>query len=75
MKWSEISMIYGTEIIKLLEDEGITLDEKLKNTVELLAYEVYNKGKENGYEEGRISGINKACKEMENKIAVIRSKE
>ena len=65
-------MKYGTEIIKMLEECNITMDEKIKNTIELLAFEVYNNGKENGCEEGRVVGINKACKEMEMKISTIR---
>lgn len=65
-------MKYGIEIIKMLEECNITIDEKIKNTIELLAFDIYNKGKEKGYEEGRVAGINKACKEMEMKISTIR---
>ena len=68
-------MKYGIEIIKMLEECNITIDEKIKNTIELLAFEVYNKGKDDGYQEGIIAGINKACREMEIKIGIIRSKE
>jgi hypothetical protein len=68
-------MKHGIEIIELLEKEGVTLDIQKKNTIDLLAYEVYTKGKEDGYQEGRVAGINKACREMEMKIDTIRSKE
>jgi hypothetical protein len=46
----------------------------MKNTIDLLAYEVYNKGKDDGIKEGKEIGINQACREMEKKIGIIRSK-
>lgn len=67
-------MKYGTEIIKMLEELDIVTNNQVKNTIDMLAYEVYNKGKEDGIEEGKEIGIIKACREMEKKIGIIRSK-
>jgi hypothetical protein len=68
-------MKHGTEIIKMLEEQGIKINDQIMNTIDMLAYEIYNKGKEDGIEEGKKIGINQACREMENKIILIKSKE
>lgn len=65
---------HGSEIVELLKEQGIEIDSKLENTINLLAYEIFNKGIDIGVEEGKKIGVNKACKEFEMKIASIRSK-
>lgn len=67
-------MKHGVEIIKLLEEQGIIINEQIKNTIDMLAFEIYNKGKEDGFDEGKKTGINQACREMEDKISLIKNK-
>ncbi|MFW5890757.1 MAG: hypothetical protein ACOCUI_00905 [bacterium] len=61
-------MIYSQEIIDMLKKEGITLDNKIENTIDMLVYKVCEKAKDEGVQEGIQWGINNACKAMEEKI-------
>lgn len=60
----------GGEIIETLKNYGVKMDNNLENTINLIAYEIFEKGKE----EGIKIGITKTCKEFEIKISTIRSK-
>jgi hypothetical protein len=55
----------GAEIIDLLECEGIQLDIKVKNTINMLAYEIFQEGRSEGVKDGVKLGIEKACNEIE----------
>lgn len=66
--------IYGKEIIELLKNQGIQLEQKLENTIDLLAFEMFEKGKEEGIKEGIRIGTNKVCNELEIKINSMKIK-
>lgn len=55
----------GTEIIELLESEGIQLDIKVKNTINMLAYDIFQEGRTIGIKDGVKIGVEKACNEIE----------
>ena len=66
--------MHGKEIIEMLKEQGIQINEQEKNTINLIAYEIFTKGKEEGEKEGIKIGINRACREFEVEIGVIRRK-
>lgn len=61
----------GENIIKLLREEGLEINTKLANTINMLAYESYEKAKEEGVEIGMKIGINRACSELRTKISTM----
>lgn len=63
---------YGSEIVELLKEEGITIDLKIENTINVLAYDIFNKGVNKGIETGQKIGVNKVCEEFENKISILK---
>lgn len=60
---------YGNQIIDLLQEQGFSgMNQQIKNTIQLIIHETFEKGKEFGIKEGKNIGINMACKELEAKI-------
>ncbi len=66
--------MHGKEIVEMLKEQNVHIDKRVKNTINLIAFEIFTKGKEEGEKEGIKIGINRACREIEMKIGTIRSK-
>lgn len=46
------SLEYGKEIIEMLQSQNIELDIKVANTINLMVFEAFEKGKKQGEKEG-----------------------
>ena len=66
--------MHGKGIIEMLKEQNVHLDKKVENTINLIAFEIFSKGEEEGVRRGINIGINKVCKEFEFKISEIKSK-
>jgi uncharacterized membrane-anchored protein len=67
------NMMFGNDIVNLLEGEGLTLNYQLKNTIQQIVYEACENAKNEGIQEGKKLGINNALSQIEYKISVMRS--
>ncbi len=67
------NMIFGNDIVNILEEEGIALNSQLKNTIQKIVFEACENAKEEGIKEGKKLGINNALSQIEYKISVMRS--
>lgn len=57
-------MMYSREIIEMLQGENVKLNKQQINTIELLCYELYQKGKEDGVSKGKKEGKEIAYKNI-----------
>lgn len=60
--------IYGGEIIEMLEEQNIELSIQVKNTIDKIAFEVFQKGEKEGVKKGVKMGKLETCNRLANKI-------
>ncbi len=56
---------FSDEIIDMLEKDNMQLSQQIKNTIQLIIFETFEKGKEIGEKQGIGIGIRKACNDFE----------